>query len=135
MCNFIKQSKRCHLALPRLFDTVVHTHCSGLPTNSHTHLQRDHIRFVLLPDAQVVHEELQHVEGLFFAHVQQQHSSYEADTLTVANLRRAKTQEHSSFHYVFYDTHHNVAQRAVMQCGQKKQDGGWYLCIQQRVGF
>lgn len=82
---------------------------SGLPTNSHTHLQRDHIRFVLLPDAQVVHEELQHVEGLFFAHVQQQHSSYEADTLTVANLRRAKRQEHSGFHEAAYDTHHNVA--------------------------
>lgn len=70
---------------------------SGLSTNSCTHLQRDHVRLVLLPDAEVVHEELQHVEGLFFAHVQQQHSSYKADTLTVANLRGAKRKEHTVF--------------------------------------
>lgn len=54
---------------------------------THAHLQRHHVRFVLQPDAEVVHEELEHVEGLLFAHVQQQHSSHEADSLTVADLR------------------------------------------------
>lgn len=61
-----------------------------------THLQKDHVGFVLLPDAQVIHEELQHVEGLFFAHVQQQHSGHKADTLTVADLGGAKRKECAS---------------------------------------
>lgn len=51
-----------------------------------THLQRDHVWFVLLSDAQVIHEELQHVKGLVLAHVQQQHAGYKADTLTVTHL-------------------------------------------------
>lgn len=51
-----------------------------------THLQRDHVWFVLLPDAQVIHEELQHVKGLLLAHVQQQHTGYKADTLAVTDL-------------------------------------------------
>lgn len=50
------------------------------------HLQRNHVWFVLLPDAQVIHEELQHVKGLLLAHVQQQHAGYKTDTLTVTDL-------------------------------------------------
>ena len=57
--------------------------CSGYGC---TDLQRDHVRSELLPDAQVVHEELQHVEGLLFTHVQQQHSGHEADALAVTDL-------------------------------------------------
>lgn len=53
---------------------------------SHTDLQRHHVGPKLLPDSQVVHEELEHVEGLLLAHVQQQHAGHEANALAVANL-------------------------------------------------
>lgn len=63
-----------------------------------TDLQRDHVRSELLPDAQVIHEVLQHVEGLFLAHVKQQHSSHKADTLAVANLYGTVNREHTIYH-------------------------------------
>lgn len=41
-------------------------------TLSHTaHLQGDHVGTVLPADAQIVHEELEGVESLFLAHMQQ----------------------------------------------------------------
>lgn len=57
-----------------------------------TDLQRDHVGSVLLPDAEVIHEVLEHVEGLFLAHVQQQHSGHEADSLAVADLCEQNTK-------------------------------------------
>lgn len=51
-----------------------------------TYLQRDHVWSVLSSDAEVVHQELEHVKRLIFAHVQQQDSSHKADPLAVANL-------------------------------------------------
>lgn len=75
---------------------ILITCSSGQFTHSCTDLQRDHVRSVLLPDAEVVHEELQHVKGLLFAHVQQQHSSHEADTLAVAYLCGSKKKKKKS---------------------------------------
>lgn len=51
-----------------------------------TDLQRDHVGSVLPPDAEVVHQELEHVERLILAHVQQQDSGHKADPLAVADL-------------------------------------------------
>ena len=51
-----------------------------------SHLQRHHVWLVLAPEAQVIHEELEHVEGLFLAHVEQQDPCHEAHPLAVAHL-------------------------------------------------
>lgn len=82
---------------------ILITCSSGPSTHSCTDLQRDHVRSVLLPDAEVIHKELEHVEGLFFAHVQQQHSSHKADTLAVANLCGTKKKGHTICTPTHYD--------------------------------
>lgn len=50
------------------------------------YLQRHHVGSILLAKAKVVHEELEHLEGLLLTHVQKQDSSHEADALTVAHF-------------------------------------------------
>lgn len=113
---------------------ILSTRSCGPLTHSCTDLQRDHVRSVLLPDAQVIHEELQHVKGLFFTHVQQQHSSHEADALAVADLCGTKKRAHDMYQQ-YHDIHHTTALLTVMHCGERKQDSGMYLCVQQRICF
>lgn len=107
-------------------ETLLHIPVVRVPCSC-TDLQGDHVGSVLLPDAEVIHEELQHVKGLFLAHVQQQNSSHKADTLTVANL--CGTHRNSA-QYEQYDFHYTRS-----TAGEMKQGCGVYLCIQQRIGF
>ena len=77
------------------------------------HLQRDHVGSVLAPEAQVIHEELEHVKGLLLTHVEQQDPSHEAHPLAVAHLvgNRKRVDGHypmvfkKSIQKVFYLSH------------------------------
>ncbi len=102
-----------------------------------TDLQRDHVWSELLPDAKVIHEELQHVKGLFLAHVQQQHSSHKADSLAVANLCGTKTNKQKKQCRVGTSSliSQHYALLIALDCGERTLDCGAYLCVQQRVGF
>lgn len=50
------------------------------------YLQYDHIRPVLFPQPHVVHEKCEHLEGVFFAQMEQQHTRHKTQALAVAHL-------------------------------------------------